>query len=376
LFVIRAVSGVAEMPNEKLRRRLAFDAARLIYTRQESDPYRAVLRAARKAFRGWLKPSEFPSATEIRLHLQKMSWITDGDARFDNLRDVRRKALELMRSLSQFSPRLVGSAVSGDVRRLRQIDLRLFTDDPVSVAAVLDAFDPATLHDELAVIRGGQSLSLPVWRLFKPLPTRIIAWPARDARRAIRRRATGIKADQATLPQLEALIRREYPEFDDSSPDDEIDRFQVYRMLLSPLASVEQSRRMHPEGDALYHSLQVFELARRELPYDEEFLLAALLHDIGKALDPQNHVVVGLAALNGHITERTGWLIANHTDAHRLLGGTIGQRARRRLQHDENYDELLLLARCDREGRVPGGEAPELDEALDYIRGIARMCDG
>jgi hypothetical protein len=374
--VIRAVSGVAEMPNDKLRRRLAFDAARLIYTRQESDPYRAVLRAARKAFRGWLKPSEFPSATEIRLHLQKMSWITDGDARFDNLRDVRRKALELMRSLLQFSPRLVGSAVSGDVRRLRQIDLRLFTDNPVSVAAVLDAFDPATLHDELAVIRGGQSLSLPMWRLFEPLPTRIIAWPARYARRAIRRRATGIKVDQATLPQLEALIRREYPELEDSAPGDEIDRFQVYRMLLSPLASVEQSRRRHPEGDALYHSLQVFELARRELPYDEEFLLAALLHDVGKALDPQNHVAVGLAALNGHITERTGWLIANHTDAHRLLGGTIGQRARRRLQHDENYDELLLLARCDREGRVPGGEAPELDEALDYIRGVARMCDG
>jgi len=41
---------------------------------------------------------------------------------------------------------------------------------------------------------------------------------------------------------------------------------------------VEQPPQYHPEGDALYHSLQVFELAREARPYDEEFLLAALLH--------------------------------------------------------------------------------------------------
>ena len=30
-----------------------------------------------------------------------------------------------------------------------------------------------------------------------------------------------------------------------------------------------------------------------------------------------------------------------------------------------------LLAQCDRAGRQPGAQAPELDEALDYIRDLA-----
>ena len=80
----------------------------------------------------------------------------------------------------------------------------------------------------------------------------------------------------------------------------------------------------HPEGDVLYHSLQVFELARDELPYDEEFLLAALLHDVGKAIDPADHVQAALDALGETVTERTAWLIRHHMLAHALHDRTAG----------------------------------------------------
>ena len=86
-------------------------------------------------------------------------------------------------------------------------------------------------------------------------------------------------------------------------------------MLLEPLEAVKQNPKYHPEGDALYHSLQVFELAREERPYDEEFLLAALLHDVGKAIDPRTTSRPRLQALEGSITERTAWLIEHHMDA-------------------------------------------------------------
>lgn len=153
------------------------------------------------------------------------------------------------------------------------------------------------------------------------------------------------------------------------------DRFQVYRLLLLPLEQVEQRRTTHPEGDALYHSLQVFALACGERAWDEEFLLAALLHDVGKGIDPLDHVAAGLDALEGYITPRTAWLIENHRDAQRLHDGSIGQRAKRRLQEHEDYDALVALSRCDRDGRVPGRQVPTVDEALAMIRDLAESCD-
>src|SRR5262249_21290990 len=57
--------------------------------------------------------------------------------------------------------------------------------------------------------------------------------------------------------------------------------FAIYKIRPEPLEEVKQNPKQPPEGDALFHSLQVFHLARDIRPYDEEFLLAALLHDVG-----------------------------------------------------------------------------------------------
>ena len=77
---------------------------------------------------------------------------------------------------------------------------------------------------------------------------------------------TGKAIERASVAELEQLLREENPGLDldveverfDESPD----RFELYRALLTPLENVKQNPAYHPEGDALYHSLQVFELAR------------------------------------------------------------------------------------------------------------------
>ena len=69
-------------------------------------------------------------------------------------------------------------------------------------------------------------------------------------------------------------------------------------------------------------------------------------------------------------------MIEHHMMAHQIHDGTVGRRAKRRLQQSENYDELLLLSRFDREGRQRGVEAPELDKALEYIRALSLTFGG
>ncbi|MCE9534049.1 MAG: tRNA adenylyltransferase, partial [Planctomycetes bacterium] len=106
-------------------------------------------------------------------------------------------------------------------------------------------------------------------------------------------------------------------------------------------------------------------------PYDEEFLQAALLHDIGKGLDPLDHVGAALEALDGLITERTRFLIENHMIAHDYKAGTIGHRQRVRLEASPDLDDLLLLRDLDDRGRECGAVVGTLDEAIDFLRELA-----
>jgi hypothetical protein len=170
------------------------------------------------------------------------------------------------------------------------------------------------------------------------------------------------------------LLCEQYPgiELDEQirELEEPVDRYERYRLLLEPLAGVKQNAQYHPEGDALYHSLQVFELARQRRPWDEEFLAAALLHDVGKAIDSSDHVAAGLEALEGTITDRTRFLIAHHMDAHAYNEGTLGHRARIRLQQSDDFDDLLLLRELDRAGRRRGAAVCGVQEALAYLQAM------
>ncbi len=152
-------------------------------------------------------------------------------------------------------------------------------------------------------------------------------------------------------------------------------RYTRYAELLRPLADVRQDPERHPEGDVLYHTLQVFDLACDAVAYDEEFLTAALLHDVGKAIDRRDHVTAGLAALEGLITLRTAWFIENLSSAQDLVLGALGARARRRLEASPDFDELTVLAECDRKGRVRGASVRDLEDAIHHLRDLNRRLD-
>ncbi len=360
------------MENIKLRRQIAFEAARLMYGRQESEYFRAKQKAAQRVCRGWVKPAHLPSNAEIRDEVQALARLYEGDSRQSDLRKMRLEALRMMRILRRFKPRLIGSVMTGHIRAGSDIDLHIFSDSSEAICSALEEHGLVYDRERKRVRKLGEERVFTHFHIQDRFPFELTMYSADQAHIHFRSSITGKPMERAGLSELEAYLQSEYPDLDLEAElaevENRVDRFQVYESLLLPLDNVKQSPKFHPEGDALYHSLQVFDLARDELPYDEEFMLAALLHDVGKGIDPHNHVVAGLQALDGFISERTAWLIENHMLAHQLLDHSLGQRAARRLRQSENYEELVLLARCDRAGRQSGIEVPELEESLDYLR--------
>ena len=364
-----------QMRNQKLRRQIVFEAARLMYARHETEYYRAKMKAARMVCHGWIKPSDLPSNQEIRSELQRFSLLYEGDQTGDRLREMRIEALRLMRLLKSWRPRLIGSTLTGFVRQGSDIDIHVFTASIEAITGVLD--DEGMVYDvERKYVQRWNRQFVHV-HIQDQFPVELTLYPPDQSHVVQRSSITGKPMERASLAELEQLLVQLYPDLNVEQElleaENRVDRFQVYRGLLLPLASVQQNRKHHPEGDVLYHSLQVFDRACEELPYDEEFLLAALLHDVGKGIDPQDHVDSGLQALEDWITPRTAWLIRFHMHMHQMKAGTLGLRARRRLRESDDFEELEILGRCDRDGRAAGVPASDLDEALDYIRDLSRQ---
>jgi predicted HD phosphohydrolase len=290
---------------------------------------------------------------------------------------MRIEALRIMRLLAHCRPKIIGSVFTGHIRQGSDIDIHVFSASTDPITSSLDAEGIEYDIERKRVRKFGEERLFTHIHLRDRFPVELTMYSPDKCSFVFKSSITGKAMERATLSEFEEFLRNEYPDADFEAElvaaEESIDRFQVYRSLLIPLETVMQDEFYHPEGDVLYHSLQCYVLARNELPYDEEFQLAALLHDVGKGLDKHNHVTAGLEALEGHISQRTAWLIEHHMLVHQIRDRTIGHRAHLRLKASPDYDDLLLLGACDRGGRVCGAVVPELEDALDEIRELARL---
>jgi hypothetical protein len=364
------------MSDTKLRQAIALEAARLMYERVESEYFTAKRKAAKRLCRRSVKPEDLPSNAEIREQIQLFARIHEGDKRTQNLRDMRLEALRLMRLLRAFRPRLIGSVMTGHVRKGSDIDLHVFCDSPALLTDLLAQAGYQYDLERKQVVKHGEARVFTHIHIYDRFNFELTVYAEDKAHYVFRSSITGKAIERASIRELEELLAREYPDLnlDDElkAAEETVDPYPIFRMLLLPLENVQGSPVYHPEGDVLYHSLQVFELAREQRPYDEEFLLAALLHDVGKGLDRSHHVEAGLQALEGLITERTRFFIEHHMHAHDYRAGKLGARLRRELEASPDLEDLLLLHECDQGGRVPGATVGTLDEALDYLRELER----
>jgi tRNA nucleotidyltransferase (CCA-adding enzyme) len=170
-----------------------------------------------------------------------------------------------------------------------------------------------------------------------------------------------------------------------------MNRLEPWFSELEPLIGLEQSPIYHPEGDVWVHTMQVLDNAAAVLgecraagegnvrrPASEKgFMLAALMHDLGKAVTTAEidgriralqHETKGLPIakeLLSRLTEEKVLhkyvlnMIELHMRPNMLAGQKSGVKATNRL-FDASVDPagLILLSRCDRRR--------ETDEGFDY----------
>lgn len=366
------------MMTDDLRSQIAAEAARLMLRGKEAD-----FAAARKRAARWLKPrklrrEDMPSHQEIQVQLYALSGLMASE-RDPMLRaQLRHWVHQVLVALTPHpavwidelsDTRLASGAevlieVRGDREAVRQqltaagFDPRPIR-EPITAGAVSSttASTTAAARPRTDVAR----VDTDIWefRLKGQFP-------------CVVRGTTGAvplpgSPQVCSLDQLQQeLTAAPVPAYEPAD-DEHPDSFAVFQMLLEPLARVQWPSTAHPEGDALYHSLQVFELGKQERPYDEEFLLACLLHDVGYGINPRHPVLSGLDALGSLITERTRYLIEQRPVGSQYL---LTGECPRALRKHPDFDDVTLLARCDRDGRVPGAVVPTLEEAFAYLENL------
>jgi hypothetical protein len=117
---------------ELLRRAVAEEAARIMDEQGVEDYLQAKRKAAGRF--GVSDASILPRNTEIEDALAARQRLFSGSRHDAALADLRRSALEAMKVMAEFQPRLVGPVLTGTASEHSEITLHVFSDSPEAVS--------------------------------------------------------------------------------------------------------------------------------------------------------------------------------------------------------------------------------------------------
>src|SRR4051812_19495002 len=115
-----------------------------------------------------------------------------------------------------------------------------------------------------------------------------------------------------------AEARAQFHAMTESTQDDWMIISKAAMHFSSELPQRLEAHLMMMKGDCsgfqvarLEHSLQTATRAFRA-GKDEEYVVCALLHDIGDILGPRNHADIGAAILQPYVSEANHWMLEKH----------------------------------------------------------------
>ncbi|OOG42442.1 hypothetical protein [Rhodanobacter sp. C05] len=120
---------------QRNRLRIAQEAARLMSEHGIRDFHHAKLKAAERL--GILEAQALPRNLEIEQALREHQRLFHADSQPQLLLQRREAAIEAMRFLARFEPRLVGAVLEGTADAHSAVCLHVFSDDPAAVELYL-----------------------------------------------------------------------------------------------------------------------------------------------------------------------------------------------------------------------------------------------
>jgi len=116
----------------RLRKRVAKEAASLLYFGIEKEYKQAKLKAAK------ISRSKFlPTNLEVAIELDNIAEENEGYSRRERLIRMRKEALKLMQLLRAYKPLLIGSVWRGTIQRNSDIDITVYHDKPEDILDIL-----------------------------------------------------------------------------------------------------------------------------------------------------------------------------------------------------------------------------------------------
>jgi hypothetical protein len=202
----RRSSGGGDGRDGDNRRRIAVEAARLISEQGIRDYLFAKRKAAERL--GILADSAMPRNSEVEDALREHLRLFDAEALPRRLQRYREAAREALVFFAAFEPRLVGAVLDGSADRHSAVCLHLFSDEPESVARVLDEHSiPYAEQGRTLRLTREMERECPVFAFNAgPVPIDLTVLPQAWLRQAPLDRSGEKPMQRANLAALDALL--------------------------------------------------------------------------------------------------------------------------------------------------------------------------
>ena len=149
-----------------LRKKVAREAAHLLYFGVEKEYKQAKLKAAKTFGVHFL-----PTNLEVVIEFDRIAEETEGVTRKKRLIQMRKQALKLMGILKPYNPVLIGSVWRGTIHRESDIDITVYTDKPNEILEVIKQNTLRVMRTEWMTVTK-EGLKKTSFHIYVELPTK------------------------------------------------------------------------------------------------------------------------------------------------------------------------------------------------------------